>query len=292
MRQMSPPRRDPAPSRLSYRLQRLWLTPLVRRLVRVGLPVSLTVLGVGWYLADQERRDALGLAVADMRRSVEERPEFMLREMQISGASRELTQDIREVLMIDFPASSFDLELPVLHAAVAGLDAVAGAEVQVRPGGILQISVTERLSAVIWRGREGLELLDATGHRVAPLAARALRPDLPLIVGDGAEAHVVEALALLRAAQPLQGRVRALVRMGERRWDLVLDRDMRILLPEDRPGAALNRAIALHQAEDLLERDIRAVDLRNEDRPTVRMAPAAVQELRRVRAYERGEATE
>ena len=33
-------RRDPAPTRWQYRMQRLWLTPVFRVLFRVGLPVA------------------------------------------------------------------------------------------------------------------------------------------------------------------------------------------------------------------------------------------------------------
>ena len=289
MQQVTPPRRDPAPSRLSYRLNRLWLTPLFRKLLRTGLPVFVLVFATMWYLGDTDRRDALGLAIADMRASIEARPEFMVELMAIDGASDELSQDIREVVPIDFPISSFDLDLPLLHEAVAGLDAVAKADLHVRPGGILQISVQERLPAVIWRGRQGLELLDEYGHRVAPLMVRADRPDLPLILGDGAEAHVIEALKLLAVAAPLRTRIRGLVRMGERRWDLVLDRGQRILLPEQDPVRALRRVLALDQAEEMLSRDLMAIDMRNSDRPTLRMAPDALEELRRIRHLEAGE---
>jgi len=37
--------RDPAPSRMRYKLARLWLTPSVRGLLRIGLPLAL-ILGV------------------------------------------------------------------------------------------------------------------------------------------------------------------------------------------------------------------------------------------------------
>ncbi|KGB80461.1 hypothetical protein JT55_18935 [Rhodovulum sp. NI22] len=76
--------------------------------------------------------------------------------------------------------------------------------------------------------------------------------------------------------------------MGERRWDVVLDRDQRILLPERGAVEALERVIALDQAEDMLERDLMAVDMRNADRPTLRMSPEAVEELRRVKTLETG----
>ena len=50
----------------------------------------------------------------------------------------------------------------------------------------------------------GLQLLDATGHRVAGLSARADRADLPLVAGEGADAAMPEALAIFEAAQPVE----------------------------------------------------------------------------------------
>ena len=66
----------------------------------------------------------------------------------------------------------------------------------------------------------------------------------------------------------LAERLRGLVRMGERRWDLVLDRDQRILLPEDGAVEALERVIALDEAQDILSRDILQVDLRRKTEMT------------------------
>jgi len=70
--------------------------------------------------------------------------------------------------------------------------------------------------------------------------------------------------------------------MGERRWDIVLDRNQRILLPSDGPVAAFDRVIALDLAQDMLERDVTIVDMRNADRPTLRMNEDAAAALRRV----------
>lgn len=277
---------------MAYRMNRLWLTPLFRAFLRVGLPVFTILFAAGVFLADEARRDALMLQVSDIRRSVEERPEFMVRLMSVEGASTELHEDIREVLPLDFPVTSFDLNLEEMRQIVVGLDAVAKAELRVRPGGVLEINVVEREPAIVWRGRDGLELLDAQGHRVAPLNHRADRADLPVIAGDGADAHVPEALEILTAARPLSPRLRGLVRMGERRWDVVLDREQRIMLPETGAARALARVIAWNGAEDMLERDLMVVDMRNTARPTLRLAPGAVQEMQRIRILESGAVNE
>lgn len=281
-------RRDPAPTRLAYRLHRLWLTPFFRAMLRVGIPVFCLVFAGAWYVGDDARRSALVDRYYELRRSIEQRPEFMVGMMRIEGASPEVVQDIQEILAIDFPVSSFELDLEYMRGMVVGLDAVEKAELRIAPGGILRIDVAERQPAVIWRGRDGLEMLDAQGHRVSALESRTDRPDLPLIAGEGAQDRVPEALDLLAAAGPIAGRVRGLVRVGERRWDLVLDRDQRILLPETGALRALERVIALDQAEDMLARDIVTVDMRNGERPTLRLAPGATVQRQQATTTEAG----
>ncbi len=269
--------RDPAPSRWAYRMHRLMLTPAFRFFLRVGLPVGCVLMALSIYFADAERREALVEGASDMRRQIEQRPEFMVNLMAIDGASDQVSTLLRDVMPVSFPVSSFDLDLEGIQTLVEEMDAVANASVRIRSGGVLQIDVVERIPAVVWRSRTGLELLDAEGHRVAELSQRRDRHDLLLLAGDGASKAVPEALALHQAAQLIEGRVRGLLRVGERRWDVVLDRDQRILLPETDAVAALQRVIAMNEAQelDLLQRDVTVVDMRTPDRPILRMSPDA-----------------
>ena len=276
-----PLRRDPAPSRWAYRMQRLWLTPLFRVTMRVGLPAFVLALGVGIYLSDADRRAAFGQSYADIKTSVEQRPEFMVGLMAIDGASPALTDAVRAKVAQKLPISRFDLDLDALQTKAESLDAVASALVKVGAGGVLQIGITEREPAFVWRSDAGLVMVDATGHRIAGLTERIDRADLPLIAGAGADLAVAEATALLQAAGPLTPRIRGLVRISERRWNLILDRDQSVLLPAGNPVGALEALIALNQAEDLLARDLTSIDLRNEHRPVLRLAPFALEELRR-----------
>lgn len=272
--------RDPAPSRLAYRINRLMLTPAFRFFLRAGLPCSVVALAVGIYLADEDRREALVEGAAEMRQQIEQRPEFQVRLMAIDGASDKVDAELREILPLDLPVSSFDLDLEAIRLRAEELDAVASAAVRIRSGGVLQLDVTERVPAVVWRGRRGLELLDRDGHRVAAMQHRTERPDLPLLAGEGAEASVPEALEILSVADLIGPRIRGVLRVGERRWDIVLDRDQRIMLPETEAVAALERVIAMSEVQDLLARDVTVIDMRNPKRPTIRMGVAAAEAFR------------
>ena len=282
-------RPDPAPSRLKYRMERLMLTPLFRLVLRFGLPCLLTFGIASWWLSVDDNRMKIIDTYADLRSQVESRPEFMVNMMVVDGASDIVADGIRQMLPLDFPISSFDLDLEAMRATVVSLDPVKSARLYVRQGNVLQVDVVERIPVVLWRNERGLQLLDNEGVLVGPAFVRSDWPELPLIVGDGADKYVTEALDLVAAAEPLSVRLRGLVRMGERRWDVVLDREQRILLPETEAVQALERVIAMDQAVDMLERDLVAVDLRLPNRPTLRMTDGAVQELLRIRAIEAGE---
>lgn len=286
---MTLPRRDPAPSRLRYRLTRLWLRPRIRWLVNFGVPMLAGLLAAWTVMAEFDLRARAAETLTALREVIVERPQFTVTRFEIPDVSADLAEQIEVAAFVTLPASSLEVDVADIRARVEALDAVERARVKALAGGALEIRAIERLPVVVWRGDDRLELLDHDGIRVAEIDSRLRRPDLPLIAGDGAAGHVDEALALFAAAQPVAGRIRGLVRVGERRWDLVLDRDQVIQLPEAAPGEALERVMALHLSEDLLARDLVLVDMRDPDRPMVRLGENADAELDRARELAAGE---
>lgn len=265
------PKRDPAPTRLQYRLERMWLRPLYRRLLRVGLPAFLIAMTAGIYLSDETRRAALTAGIEGLVDKVQSREAFQVKMMTIEGASPAVDKALRGMLPVDLPASSFDIDLTALRLQVLQLDAVEEIDLRIKPGGVLSATVTERVPAILWRHTRGIDMLDATGHRVASVTSRDVRRDLPLITGEGADLATEEALALIDAVGPILPRLRGLVRKGERRWDVELNHGQTIMLPADGAVTALEAAIGLNRTNDLLGRDITVVDLRNPSKPAMRL---------------------
>lgn len=278
---------DPAPSKWRYRMERLWLTPLFRGSVRIGIPTFGAVALCVWYVSDAGRIEAAVDTWQGWVRAVQDRPEFTVGLLRIEGASEQLQADITEVLPVDLPLSQFQLDIEELRSLLLSLDPVLEAEVRVKSGGVLLLKVTERTPAIAWMRGDEVEVLDATGHRVATLPDVTAAGALPLIAGEGAERAVPEALTLIAAAAPITDRLVGLTRIGNRRWDVVLTRGQRIALPEVAPAAALDRALAMQSARDVLDRDVEIVDLRLPDRPVLRLAPDAREALRRMQDAER-----
>ena len=280
-----PSARQIGPSRLAYRLNRLWLSRGVRPFVRVGLPILLVALFVGLWLSDDQRRQSLADQIVAVRQSIVSQPMFLVHDVQVTSRSPEVAEGVRNLLSVPVPVSSWDLDLYQLREVAQTLDAVDTASLQVT-NGVLHVRLTERTPAMVWRHENGLELIDAQGIRVARLTARSARADLPLIAGQGAPEAIAEAHMLLAAAQPWANEVRALVRVGMRRWDVVLGSGQRILLPAEGALGALERVIALDATQQILQRDVSVIDMRLPTRPTLRLSPAGAQALAEVRRLE------
>lgn len=274
--------RDPAPSKWGYRFQRLLLTPGFVGLVRIGTPLALLCIMGFTYFSDEENVAAMNAKIADVKAAIQQRPEFQVTEIAVAGAGPVLEADVRRVLPLEFPISSFELDLEDMRETVAALYAVGEVSIRVGDEGALHVDIEPRVPVALWRATDNLRLIDAQGEFAGVIATRADRLDLPLIAGEGAHDQIQEALALFRNTGPLAPRVRGLVRMGERRWDIVLDRGQRIMLPETGAERALDRVIALDQTNNLLERDVVAIDLRNSTRATVQLSTEAASALRRV----------
>lgn len=115
-----------------------------------------------------------------------------------------------------------------------------------------------------------------TGTGAAPIIAQAARELGVLTVG------------VVTKPFQFEGGKRMRLRVGERRWDVILDRGQRIMLPETNPVSALEQVIAMEQAQELLLRDVVAVDMRNAQRPTVRLQTDTAATLRKIKLSELG----
>ena len=284
-----PVRRDPAPSRLRYRLNRLWLRQGFRRLVNFGVPM-LAGLAAAWTLSSELDLRGRALAVVEeARAAIVYRPQFVITSVVVPDVSRDLAEAIRVAAFVQLPVSSLELDVNAVRDRVEQLDAVERVRVRALASGVLEIRAAERVPLVVWRSDAGLELLDAGGVRVAEIDSRRRRPDLPLIAGDGADRAVPEALALLAEARPVGARNRGLVRQGERRWDLILDRGQLVKLPAQGAVDALGTVMALEARDELLKRDVSVVDVRDPRRLMLRLNEPAIDELERLRKTAAGE---
>ena len=260
---------DPAPSRINYRFQRLWLMRSFRFFIKWISPLFLCTVFIYFCFANEKTLNLFKSYSSDAIDSFVDRPELLIKLISIEDASRPLERIIRDTLPISLPISGFDFNLVDIREVIENLDAVKSADVRVIAGGILKISVLERFPAFVWRNPRGLFLLDKEGAIVGKVINRAQRSDLPFVTGVGADVTLSETTKLINLLKPIENRVVAYSRISEDRWDIVLDRGQRISLPSEKPELAVGQFLILNQSENILDKKIERIDFRNKQRLTL-----------------------
>lgn len=271
---------DPAPSRVAYRIMRLLLIPRLRLIFTLGFPSLLIFCATLGLFININVWENISAIKKDLKLAFVERPEFMIKVASIDGSSDELANEIREILPLDFPVSYFDLDIKYLHKVVNEIPAVASAAIKISAGGVMQINVAEKTPAFIWRKDNVMSVIDETGSFIRIANSRVDYPKLPLVVGEAADLAVSEISSLMQANEYFKDHVRAFIRVGERRWDLILENNVRIMLPQREFLAAFDRLMLMNEAGQLLSGRLSNIDMRLVVRPTVRVDTVSVDPLK------------
>ena len=150
---------------------------------------------------------------------------------------------------------------------------VRDARIERRLPDTIFVNLVERRPAAIWQNKGKFALVDETGA-VIGVEDVGQYGDLRVIVGPDAPENFAELFDMLESQPDLKDQVVAAVRIGARRWNVKLDNDMTVLLPEGGIEQAWATLAAAVTEDELLERNVTRIDLRMPDRVTVRRVPA------------------
>ena len=140
---------------------------------------------------------------------------------------------------------------------------VKDARVSRRLPDTLVVDIVERKPAALWQGPQQLALIDSDGTVIDRVSVTQM-PDLPLLIGPGANLHERELNDLLGGAPTLKPQLVSASWIGGRRWDLTLQTGETIALPEGQDAAkkALSKFADLDKSTGLLGRGLLRFDLR------------------------------
>ena len=256
-------------SRVNYRLERLWLTPIIRGLIRYGIPVFLIIIICCAYFSKSDNLDILKVSWHEFRENIKNRPEFLINLIKIDGVNHRISNEIRTVMNLDLPISSYDLDLENIKNKVQLMSIVETANLFIA-NNIIHVEIRERQPSIIWQNNNNLEILDANGISISSVNSRDEHLNLPLIAGQGANKHVNQALFIYRHNFIFSDQLIGLVRVGNRRWNMDLINNRRVMLPSEGINKALNKMIELNSIYDFSSKNFNVLDFRNINRVIIR----------------------
>lgn len=152
---------------------------------------------------------------------------------------------------------------------------VKDARVSRRLPDTLVIDIVERTPAALWQNSGKLALIDAEGVVLDRVAVDQM-PDLPLLVGPGANAQAEQLDRIMREVPTLKPQLASATWVGSRRWDLNFQSGETVALPEGEQAArrSLAKFASADKATGLLGRGVVRFDLRVPGKMIVRLRRA------------------
>lgn len=196
-------------------------------------------------------------------------------EVKITGQSETSELAVLDRLEISHDPSLLTFDVDAARDRIALLPWVDHANLKKLFPNTLEVAIAERSPFAIWQHGAELSLIDVSGAVITDaLDDRYAR--LPFVVGPGAAERAKEFVELINGQPGIADRVRAGVLISGERWNVVLDGGIELMLPIDKPAAALATVATLDAEKKLLSREIAAVDMRIPNQMIVRLDDAGL----------------
>lgn len=156
------------------------------------------------------------------------------------------------------------VDVAEIRRRLLGYGWVKDARVSRRLPDSLVIDIVERSPAALWQNQGQLALIDSEGVVLDRVPVDKM-PDLPLLIGPGANGQEQQLSRLMDAVPALKPQLASATWVGLRRWDLSFQSGEILRLPEgDAQAAEALAHFAKHdRSEGLLGRGVLEFDLRN-----------------------------
>lgn len=186
---------------------------------------------------------------------------FVVKHVDVVGEGRVREDKVREMLGVRPGDYLFDMDIRNAQERIQSLSWVETAIVRRLWPNRIVVHINERRPYALWQHNQQIRVVDNYGVEILTADARDFA-DLPFVVGLGAAENAQTIWDILQTNPDILARTQAAVFVGQRRWDIVLENGMRILLPEQNLATALQRFDTYNREHGLLMLDVQRIDMR------------------------------
>lgn len=240
--------------------------------VSFKLFVATGVLSLGVYLFQDDQIG--GNAVA----SVVTSSGLTVDNLIVTGTNELDPVIVEEQLAPILGSSILGVDAELARSRVAAISWVKDATVKKAYPNTLVVDLVERRPVALWKSDGVLFLISPDGFVIDEAGLEHMH--LPQVVGEGANEVASEFLSGIDQFDDIVSRADAYVRVASRRWDVLLDNGLRVLLPAEGWRDALLDLQKMHDEKQLLDREILKIDMRLADRVVLRLDEDAASERR------------
>ncbi|MCB8837877.1 cell division protein FtsQ/DivIB [Aurantimonas sp. VKM B-3413] len=200
---------------------------------------------------------------------------FSIEQIDVQGNSETSEIDVLQALWQTGAHTLLSLDPAQARQTIESMPWVDRASVAKILPDRVKITLSEHHPYAVWQIGDAFQVVNREGKTIVPFTPGRFG-NLPVVVGTGAAGNAAELIDDMEVLPELRARVKAYIRVGDRRWDLQLENGVLIRLPEEKPIEALAEVDRMDRENGLLSRDIAAVDMRLDDRMVIKLTPDAL----------------
>lgn len=259
----------PRDSGISRRLRRRILEYQASRLRFLHFPIIFLLFGCLVYGVIYWRGEFVWQSVRHYAMDWASDAGMRVDEVTVSGHQFVSLDDLESVWFSSRGTSLLFLDIADLQERLESLGWVRSATVTRIFPNRLHIEISEEVAVAVWQVGGEHFLINSDGDVISNFVPLRLY-DLLLVVGAGGNRRLGDLWSILSEVPHLLDSVRAAGWVGERRWNIYLD-GMKVQLPQFAADEAWRYFGEVAVNEDILERGITLVDMRNSDRIIIRL---------------------
>ena len=204
---------------------------------------------------------------------------FRVANIMVEGRHYTDVEILKAIINIKKDDPLFLFEPDSARDILEKLSWVKTAQVERRLPDTIYVKLEERTPMALWQRSKELSLIDTEGEILTDNGLEKFKNYI-VLVGDDVPERAPEFLKLLSSEPQILSKVEAAKSVSGRRWDITLKSGAVVKLPEEEVELALTRLAKMQDEENIMDKDIQVIDVRELSRITVRTKPGAVREYK------------
>jgi len=227
-----------------------------------AIAILAVILAGGYFYTSEENR-------TQMLASASSIAGFKADRLVVEGNVNLDPAEIQELLGKELGKTMFEFDVTDARKKVNTINWVRESSVRKAFPDTIIINVKEFEPFALWKVEDAVNLISVDGNIIGRAAQRHML--LPQVVGVGANKKAAEILKVIQIFPELAERSEAFVRVGKRRWNVIMKSGLRVMLPENAWRESLENLNAMQVERKILDREIVQVDMRLPDRLIVKL---------------------
>ena len=195
---------------------------------------------------------------------------LVVKEVIVEGRTKTNKTELLAALQISEGDSILPLNINKIRERINKLPWIKSVRVERHFPNKISLSLVERVPLARWQKNRQLSLIDMEGD-IIPRVDLARFLHLPIIIGENAPKLAHQILKILSKEPHLFRRVRSVTLVSDRRWDVRLDNQIDVHLPEKNPQKAWAHLATVEHGHSILGSEVQGIDMRLQNQLIIKL---------------------